>query len=471
MTRQPGSPAVACTREVGRTHASGARVSPPPRRLGGRQAESREEAGVREQRECCPSLNDAPPLSVGRRCESVTRAFRIRLLAPGRWLLAFALLFAVGSPAPGADGRQARPDGLGETVYPLPRDTTPGHVAPAAAGSLWMTDEYGGVTRLGPDGSTNDFVTHDGFVGDLAVGPDGSVWIAEDVQVVRIAPTGSVTRWKAGGHGSADAITSAGGTVWVANAGNGAERYRPRIERFSPDGTRRELLIRSPQTGLVFNGIASAPDGSLWVTESGDHEAWIGRMTARGDYAYWSLPRNVGDPGRIAAGPDGAMWFTGRFAIGRISSSGQVTGFRLGGGIAPHDIAARTRRRRVVHQRHLPHADDELGTDHDLAGARSRAARGHRRRRPRQLLVCGPRRQRHSTLQPVRRDPRPLRGAGDHATEVTRRQRFPSSERHGSPASTTSPTSTSASPATARTSSAKPCPDFGATPPSATARR
>jgi streptogramin lyase len=262
-----------------------------------------------------------------------------RLFALGRWLVPIVLLLALGSAAQGADGPQPRPSGPGETLYWLPRDTTPGRAAVAGDGSLWMTDEYGGVTRLSPDGGTKDFVTHD-FISDIAASPDGSIWIAEDVRLVRIASTGKVTRWRLGGDRSADAITTAGGVVWFASDGDAGTRDKPRIVRVSPDGAMRAFIASRPRGWVDFNGIAGAPDGSLWFTESGVHRAWIGRMTADGRYSHWALPRSVGDPGRITAGPDGAMWFTAEHAIGRISSGGQVTRFPLGGSVAPHDIVA-----------------------------------------------------------------------------------------------------------------------------------
>jgi streptogramin lyase len=198
---------------------------------------------------------------------------------------------------------------------------------------VWMTDEYRGVTRLSPSGATKDFLTRDGFVLDIVAGPDGSIWVAGDSRVVRIDTAGKATRRR----GAADAITSAGGAVWVADEGD--EGRRPRIERLNADGATRVFIASLPRGWLGFNGIAGAPDGSLWFTETGEHRAWIGRMTADGQFSHWALPLGV-DPGRIAAGPDGAMWFTGRHAIGRISPGGQVRSVPLGGGLAAHDIAA-----------------------------------------------------------------------------------------------------------------------------------
>jgi streptogramin lyase len=261
-------------------------------------------------------------------------ATRRWLLALARWFLPFAVLLAAATLAHGAAGVSPSPPGPGQTVYRLPRDTLPTHLALAGDGSVWMTDEYRGVTRLSSSGGTKDFLTRDGFVLDIVAGPDGSIWVASDSEVVRIDAAGKATRRR----GAADAITSAGGAVWVAD--EGGEGRSPRIERLSTDGAMRAFVASLPRGWLGFNGITGAPDGSLWFTETGEHRAWIGRMTADGRFSHWGLPRSVGDPERIAVGPDGAMWFTGRHAIGRISPGGPLTTFGLGGALAAHDIAA-----------------------------------------------------------------------------------------------------------------------------------
>ena len=65
-------------------------------------------------------------------------------------------------------------------------------------------------------------------------------------------------------------------------------------------------------------------------------------MTPAGKFTHWPLPPAVGAPDRLVAGADGAMWFTGRHAIGRISPAGQVASFRLAGSSVPIAIVAIT---------------------------------------------------------------------------------------------------------------------------------
>src|SRR5262249_9176492 len=59
-----------------------------------------------------------------------------------------------------------------------------------------------------------------------------------------------------------------------------------------------------------------------------------------GKFTHWPLPPGVGAPDRLVAGADGAIWFTGRHAIARITPAGEVASFPLAGHAAPHDIVA-----------------------------------------------------------------------------------------------------------------------------------
>jgi virginiamycin B lyase len=56
--------------------------------------------------------------------------------------------------------------------------------------------------------------------------------------------------------------------------------------------------------------IAAGPDGAMWFTEYGSSD--LGRITTRGKVSFF---RRAGgelqhDPFGIAAGPDGALWLT-----------------------------------------------------------------------------------------------------------------------------------------------------------------
>ncbi len=86
-------------------------------------------------------------------------------------------------------------------------------------------------------------------------------------------------------------------------------------------------------------GIAAGPDGNIWVTEhaftfggpKGPNPGKIARITAAGVVTEFAIPGTDSFPGSIAAGPDGALWFTdessftGVTRVGRITTAGFIT--------------------------------------------------------------------------------------------------------------------------------------------------
>jgi virginiamycin B lyase len=83
--------------------------------------------------------------------------------------------------------------------------------------------------------------------------------------------------------------------------------------------------------------IVAGSDGAMWFAVarqlsheySGPLEWQMARITSAGQVDYFALPPNsaAGGVSAIAAGPDGAIWYLTREAIGRITTGGQVTEF------------------------------------------------------------------------------------------------------------------------------------------------
>lgn len=97
-------------------------------------------------------------------------------------------------------------------------------------------------------------------------------------------------------------------------------------------------------SGAFFSGaIAPSPDGEMWFAfsrgqegvsrSSQNFEEKIGRITASGQIAEFSLQTKYASPAGIVAGPDGNMWFTEGLSnrVGRITRDGQITEFPVGG--------------------------------------------------------------------------------------------------------------------------------------------
>jgi virginiamycin B lyase len=82
-----------------------------------------------------------------------------------------------------------------------------------------------------------------------------------------------------------------------------------------------------PGTRRFPHGIAAGPDGALWFTEFDGNR--IGRIATDGAIREFALPAPARGPAEIALGPDGALWFTEFFGnrIGRLTPSGALQEF------------------------------------------------------------------------------------------------------------------------------------------------
>ncbi len=99
----------------------------------------------------------------------------------------------------------------------------------------------------------------------------------------------------------------------------------------------RAQITEYPVSFNGLSGIAAGPDGAMWF--SGNRN--IGRITTSGVFTAYPVPTPNDESLGIAAGPDGAMWFTeaplnspdsngGWFSkIGRITMSGAITEYPL----------------------------------------------------------------------------------------------------------------------------------------------
>jgi streptogramin lyase len=250
----------------------------------------------------------------------------------------------------------------------------------AASGKLWATvgedQDYGrdAVVAIASSGkrmnvfrAPNDYIEFD----DITAGPDGALWITDayNAEIVRMTLQGKFTFYQvrsaepysitsgpdkalwftaaAGSDGAIGRITTEGKvTIFAAPAGpqgiaagpDGAlwftEPYVNRIGRITTDGR-----ITEYSNGITAqpNSIALGPDGAIWFTENagtggitGGGLGMIGRITTTGEVTQYVRGITAQMLSGIAAGPDGAMWFTESDAIslakiGRISKDGAVT--------------------------------------------------------------------------------------------------------------------------------------------------
>lgn len=97
-----------------------------------------------------------------------------------------------------------------------------------------------------------------------------------------------------------------------------------------------------PQFSTNPGGIAPGPDGRMWFTENAGAAQGIGAITPDGDITQYTIPTGGSHPGTIVAGPDGRMWFSEDSAnkIGAVTTSGQFTEYPLpAGSVGPYALA------------------------------------------------------------------------------------------------------------------------------------
>ena len=192
--------------------------------------------------------------------------------------------------------------------------------------------------------------------GAITAGPDDNLWFINyrglAATIDRITTAGAVTEFPITTAGTYpnDITSGPDGALWFTeNTSSG-----PMIGRITTTGVITQFPVSQPNSGPfpslpeTLGSIAAGPDGALWFTASfststpfGDAGGEIDRITTAGVVTKFAVPTYVGD---ITSGPDGALWFTGESgfsgSIGRITTAGVVTTFPVAGAADPLSITS-----------------------------------------------------------------------------------------------------------------------------------
>jgi streptogramin lyase len=181
--------------------------------------------------------------------------------------------------------------------------------------------------------AVTEFSKDIGRPGPLVAGPDGALWFGADGYVGRITTDGRVSRYLVGHPSDAVHALAVGsdGRIWFTDPTSllvGAVTVTGQVTqyRFTPLSDSSDFRPRS---------IAAGPDGALWFTAG---VPAVGRITTDGQVSFFTkgIPGEVDE---IAAGP-GGLWFPvpDHRGIWRITTAGEVTGFS--GHFSPFAMAA-----------------------------------------------------------------------------------------------------------------------------------
>jgi virginiamycin B lyase len=181
--------------------------------------------------------------------------------------------------------------------------------------------------------AVTEFSKDIGRPGPLVAGPDGALWFGADGYVGRITTDGRVSRYLVGHPSDAVHALAVGsdGRIWFTDPTSllvGAVTVTGQVTqyRFTPLSDSSDFRPRS---------IAAGPDGALWFTAG---VPAVGRITTDGQVSFFTkgIPGEVDE---IAAGP-GGLWFpvADHRGIWRITAAGEVTGFS--GHFSPFAMAA-----------------------------------------------------------------------------------------------------------------------------------
>jgi len=225
----------------------------------------------------------------------------------------------------------------------------PEGIASGPNNALWVTDDVDqdvgspSIVEIGTDGKRlaafyyGEVVSPASF--DIAAGPDGALWIAdaEASQIRRLGSDGKFTKYRLP-YTAYRLAFGADGALWFPEF---VYEGSPRIGRLTTSGQLTQYATGLP-AGAGLTDIAAGPDGAMWFTVAGVDR--IARI-ALGTHAISEFSMGItagAAPDSIALGPDGALWFTEQHAhgIARITTSGVVTEFAVPSGAKPIDIAA-----------------------------------------------------------------------------------------------------------------------------------
>jgi streptogramin lyase len=181
-------------------------------------------------------------------------------------------------------------------VILVPGGIDPGAITTGPDGNLWVTDpDDSRIIRLTTAGVGTSFALPAGILssrGGITGGPDGNIWFTGRSFIGRITQKGAVTEFALPTKDSNTGAITAGpdGNLYFAGSSSGAG-----IGRITTSGVITAIAV--PASG----GIASGPDGNIWLTEDGEIAQLVLTKPATASPAVAVAPASVSNLTTAAA--------------------------------------------------------------------------------------------------------------------------------------------------------------------------
>ena len=207
-------------------------------------------------------------------------------------------------------------------TYSAPAASAEDHILRGSDGNIFFTQGPNKISRITPSGGINGKrlgTPEDVAITGIATGANGDLWITDAIAAsigilkpYALAPRAKATLSEHLLPGKRRPQHIALGTdqnFWIAD--NTRDRLMWVQDTFF-------LEYRVPSMNAGIGGMAVAPDGTLWFSES--NVAKIGQAIPGGIVTEHSLPAVLSRPTAITVGPDGNVWYTdpGANVIGRV---------------------------------------------------------------------------------------------------------------------------------------------------------
>ncbi|RMI45123.1 hypothetical protein EBO15_11190 [Actinomadura harenae] len=208
----------------------------------------------------------------------------------------------------------------------------PSGMANGSDGSIWFTDMSQAIPRVGKvDPATGKSTMFElptsgalnfawSSVNSITPGANGTMWFSgiNSGAIGKIDAGGNVTLYAAGGYPTS-VVTGKDGAIWYPDAQGSIGRLDPAtgaVKKFDVPG--------SAQGSPAFTDIINGPDGKIWFSESGVSR--LGSVDpATGEVSQHNLAIADTKPTGLVAGPDGKIWFA-EAAASNIATIDPATG-------------------------------------------------------------------------------------------------------------------------------------------------